>query len=130
MAGLHSTSSDKEEIVEIRACATHCDSYKNSNSPQTEVTIAVAKLERNETDMVSTEGSTRSDNPTIKDKKIKHKGRPPPPPPGIKDDLTVIAHFSLTLYILIICYLCFAKPFTFFTWHPLLLSIGVSLFIF
>lgn len=58
---------------------------------------------------------------------MKKKSRAPPPPPGIKDDLTIIAHFSLVIYVIIICYLCFAKPFTFFTWHPLLLSIGVSL---
>lgn len=127
MAGLQSTSSDNEEIVEIRKCATHCDSYKNSK-PQTEV--SVVELERNAVDVVTTEGRPKSNNSSIKEKKMKHKGRPPPPPPGIKDDLTVIAHVSLAIYVLIICYLCLANPFTFFTWHPLLLSIGVSLFMF
>lgn len=126
MAGLQSTSSDNEEIVEIRECATHCDSCKNSK-PQT---VSVVELERNAVDMVSTKGNPKSNNSSIIEKKIKPKGRPPPPPPGIKDDLTVIVHFSLAIYVLIICYLCLANPFTFFTWHPLLLSIGVSLFIF
>ncbi|KAG5873230.1 hypothetical protein JTB14_009049 [Gonioctena quinquepunctata] len=47
-----------------------------------------------------------------------------PPPPGLKDDLTIIAHICLVLYAVLVCYLCFAKPFIFFTWHPLLLSLG------
>lgn len=58
--------------------------------------------------------------------KKKVKRRPPPQPPGLKDDITVLAHFAVLIYVVIICYLCFSKPFTFFTWHPLLMSIGVS----
>lgn len=58
--------------------------------------------------------------------KKKMKKRPPPPPPGLKDDITYLAHFAVLIYVVIICYLCFSKPFTFFSWHPLLLSIGVS----
>lgn len=77
-------------------------------------------------DAVETETSLKSTKFAM-DKKIKNKSRPPPPPPGIKDDLTVIAHFSLVIYVMIICYLCLANPFTFFTWHPFLLTIGVSL---
>lgn len=123
MASLQSTSSDNEEIVEIRECTTHCDSYKNSK-PQAEQ--SVAKVECNVEGMINNEGRPKSNNSSINDKKMKHKGRPQPPPPGIKDDLTIIAHFSLAIYVLIICYLCLANPFTFFTWHPLLLSIGVS----
>lgn len=81
-------------------------------------------------DMVDVNNKSKSDKKeTVMDKKIKHKPRGPPralPQPGIKDDLTVIAHICLGIYVIIICYLCFANPFTFFTWHPLLLSIGVS----
>lgn len=78
------------------------------------------------TDAVETEGSLKSTKFAM-DKKMKYKSRPPPPPPGIKDDLTIIAHLSLVIYVMIICYLCLANPFTFFTWHPFLLTIGVSL---
>nr|XP_023018549.1 cytochrome b561 domain-containing protein 2-like [Leptinotarsa decemlineata] len=52
------------------------------------------------------------------------KPRRKPPPPGLKDDLTVIAHICVVFYFILICYLCFVRPFEFFTWHPLLLSLG------
>lgn len=66
----------------------------------------------------------KRENPTkLDDKKFK-KGPRPAPPPGLKDDLTTIAHICVVLYTGLILYLCFSRPFEFFTWHPLLLSIG------
>lgn len=58
-----------------------------------------------------------------KDKKIK-KGPRPTPPPGLKDDLTTISHICIILFVAVILYASFSQPFDFFTWHPLLLSVG------
>lgn len=125
---------DNEEIVEIRertnneqSGATHHDSYRK---PEPQTHVSVPQTESNVIDMAGKGEGTQSDKKLLpKDKKMKNKLRTPPQP-GIKDDLTIIAHFSLAVYVIIICYLCFSSPFTFFTWHPLLLTIGVSLLIF
>nr|CAH7721389.1 unnamed protein product [Callosobruchus chinensis] len=58
-----------------------------------------------------------------KHKKQKRR-RPPPHDPTIKDDLTNIAHITVVTFVILIVYLCITKPFEFFTWHPLLMSLG------
>ncbi|XP_057656524.1 transmembrane reductase CYB561D2-like [Diorhabda carinulata] len=58
-----------------------------------------------------------------KEKKFK-KGPRPTPPPGLKDDLTTISHICVILFVGLILYACFSRPFDFFTWHPFLLSLG------
>lgn len=130
MTNLQSTSTDIEEIVEIRECSnneqfrgnrtSHCD-FKSE--PQTQQ--CRPQSQSNVIDMATTKESSHNSS---KDNKLKNRHRTPPPP-GIKDDLTVIAHLCLAIYVVIICYLCFSNPFTFFTWHPLLLTIGVSFLI-
>ncbi|CAH2008817.1 unnamed protein product [Acanthoscelides obtectus] len=56
--------------------------------------------------------------------KKQKKRRPPPHEPTIKDDLTVIAHITVVTFVILIVYLCLTRPFEFFTWHPLLMSLG------
>lgn len=107
--------------------AIHYDSY---GKVEQESHVSVPQSKSNVIDLTCTEETSKSIvKASIKDKNMKNKLRAAPQP-GIKDDLTILAHFSLAIYVLIICYLCLANPFTFFTWHPLLLTIGVSLFIF
>lgn len=128
MGNLQSTSGgDIEKIMEIRECTNNEQSRRNptipcelTSEPQTHVCVSQSPYTA--VDMVVPEENPPNSN---KDKKLKNNNRKPPPP-GIKDDLTVIAHFCLGMYVAIICYLCFSNPFTFFTWHPLLLTIGVS----
>lgn len=48
----------------------------------------------------------------------------------VKEGLTTVAHFCIFAFVLLILYLCFNEPFEFFTWHPFLLSIGVSIYFF
>lgn len=122
---------DNEEIVEIRECSTineqsnaiHHDSCRK---PEPQPQLSVPESNSNIIDMASTgESSKPNKNSLGKDKNMKNKARGAPKP-GIKDDLTILAHFSLAVYVIIICYLCLANPFIFFTWHPLLLTVGVS----
>ncbi|CAH1169630.1 unnamed protein product [Phaedon cochleariae] len=70
-------------------------------------------------------GTNSTNKTTITEvQQTKKRRPPPPPPPGLKDDLTTIAHVSVLLFVVLILYLCFCRPFEFFTWHPLLLSLG------
>jgi hypothetical protein len=57
------------------------------------------------------------------DKKHKHKPHTVSP---LFQNLTTAAHACILLYVTLIIYFCFSGDFQFFTWHPLLLSIGVS----
>lgn len=43
-----------------------------------------------------------------------------------KTHLTSLAHVSLVLFVYLILKLAFRGEFEFFTWHPILMSVGVS----
>lgn len=61
------------------------------------------------------------------------KERPPPHKKKPKDEvtfrthLTSLAHISVVLFVYLIFKLATRTEFDFFTWHPLLMSIGVSI---
>ncbi|XP_018570194.1 cytochrome b561 domain-containing protein 2 [Anoplophora glabripennis] len=55
--------------------------------------------------------------------KIKHKNYQEESAP-VKEGLTTVAHCCILAFVSLILYLCFKEPFDFFTWHPLLLSLG------
>lgn len=40
--------------------------------------------------------------------------------------LTTAVHTLIFAFLALILYICFANEWTFFTWHPLLMTIGVS----
>lgn len=40
--------------------------------------------------------------------------------------LTTIVHTLVFAFFILILYVCFANEWSFFTWHPLLMTIGVS----
>ncbi|KAJ8918144.1 hypothetical protein NQ315_011601 [Exocentrus adspersus] len=100
-----------------------------SQSPQHETETEVNQLvnvtiaantdtARNE-EIAMAEKSKKHDDVTGKRKK---HGKLPPSP--LMEALTTVAHCCLAAFVLLILYLCFRHPFEFFTWHPLLLSIG------
>ncbi|KAJ8953014.1 hypothetical protein NQ318_015376 [Aromia moschata] len=70
-------------------------------------------------------GAVQSDNgPRPEKKKDKHV--------GIENDtykhhLTNVAHCCILTYTVLVVYLCIKHPIEFFTWHPLLMSIGWTL---
>lgn len=120
---------DNEAIVEIRECTNNernitirSDSCNSESQIPGSVTVSASEV----IDMGSDKADLKADKSGLKKDKIMKLKNRTPPPPGIKDDLTILAHVSLAIYLLIIIYLCLANPFTFFTWHPLLLALGVS----
>lgn len=40
--------------------------------------------------------------------------------------LTTVIHTLVCAFFIVILYVCFANEWSFFTWHPLLMTIGVS----
>lgn len=56
--------------------------------------------------------------------KTKHKNHHQEESAPVKEGLTTVAHCCVFTFVFLIVYLCFKEPFDFFTWHPLLLSIG------
>lgn len=42
-------------------------------------------------------------------------------------NITLLVHIVLLLFVLFILYLCFSHEVVLFTWHPVCLSIGVSI---
>lgn len=62
--------------------------------------------------------------------KTKHKNHHQEESAPVKEGLTTVAHCCVFAFVFLIVYLCFKEPFDFFTWHPLLLSIGVSTYLF
>lgn len=94
----------------------------NNTANENEITISNPRS--NETIIMATE-----DNPKVKYKRLDkgHKERREHTVSIFHQHLITGSHAAILLYVFLIIYYCFSGEFQFFTWHPLLLSIGVSI---
>ncbi|CAH0559303.1 unnamed protein product [Brassicogethes aeneus] len=66
-------------------------------------------------------------NESIADVEMGPKLRAKEPPNKVNATLTNVAHFCTCVYTLLVIYLALTDTFVFFTWHPILMSIGWTL---
>lgn len=95
----------------------------NNSANENEITIS--NPPGNETIIMATEDNPK---PKYKYKRIdKDKTHKDHTVSIFHQHLITASHAAILLYVFLIIYYCFSGEFQFFTWHPLLLSIGVSI---
>lgn len=95
----------------------------NNSANENETTISNPSGNQNQTIIMATE-----DNPKVKYKRLdKQRTHKEHTVSIFHQHIITASHGAILLYTFLIIYYCFSGEFQFFTWHPLLLSIGVSM---